>query len=150
MIRMCYEVNMFVNELVRHIRLIKNEDVLLHYLSTFSVSLSLSLNTLNVHTLTTHNLILSLIFCEWPTCSLLNSEQTKKIGTVPGQKTRVRLYITLLDLSTPGLPLYPTRNIRHQAKDTLDFVFPVSDYDHSNKLCTPINRNTRMGIRVRE
>jgi len=78
-------MNMFVNELVRHIRLIKNEDVLLHYL-----------------------------------------QQTRDIGTIPGQKTRVRLYTLLLDLSSPGSPLYPTRDVRHKAKETLDCIFPVS------------------------
>lgn len=76
-------MNMFVNELVRHIRLIKNEDVLLHYL-----------------------------------------QQTRDIGTIPGQKTRVRLYTLLLDLSSPGSPLYPTRDVRHKAKETLDCIFP--------------------------
>jgi hypothetical protein len=76
-------VNMFVNELVRHLRLMKSESALVQYL-----------------------------------------EHCKSIGEVPGQKTRARLEVVLLDYATPGSPMYPTRDVRQQAKHALDQLFP--------------------------
>jgi len=44
---------------------------------------------------------------------------------VVGRKTRLRLYSVLLDLSTPGYPLYPTPDVKRAAKALLDTLFPV-------------------------
>lgn len=43
---------------------------------------------------------------------------------MPGQKTRTRLEVVLLDYATPGSPMYPTRAVRQQAKHALDQLFP--------------------------
>jgi len=79
-------LNMFVNEVVRQLKALRQEDVLLIYLECL----------------------------EMFTGSL----------SIPGRKTSMRLHTVLFDYTTPGSPLYPTRNIRVAAQKTLDNVFP--------------------------
>uniref|UniRef100_A0A6B2L8L7 Uncharacterized protein n=1 Tax=Arcella intermedia TaxID=1963864 RepID=A0A6B2L8L7_9EUKA len=43
---------------------------------------------------------------------------------IPGTKTKINLRTVLLDYSTPGLPYYPTRKMRDQAKKAIDLLFP--------------------------
>jgi len=77
--------NMFTNELIRHMRNIKNENVLMQYIEN---------------------------------CKLLKSEKL-------GKKTSIRFQRLLIDFMTPGLPLYPTRQVRDKAKIVLDDLFPT-------------------------
>lgn len=81
-----HTLNMFVNEIVRRLRLLKDEKVIVHYLRR----------------------------CEYLVGSL----------AIPGTKTNMRLHSLLLDNSTPGSPLYPTRAIRRQATRTINLLYP--------------------------
>ncbi|VFQ91417.1 unnamed protein product [Cuscuta campestris] len=42
--------------------------------------------------------------------------------------TSTRLRTCLYSFTSPGAPMYPTRAVRHAARDVLDFLFPVGRY----------------------
>jgi hypothetical protein len=83
-------INMFVNEAVRAMAVMKSEVALIKYISDISMF---------------HG-----------------------VNAVPGRKTKTRLYALLLDLATPGYPLYPTRNVKTAAQHALDLLFPVGRF----------------------
>eukprot|EP01122_Echinamoeba_exundans_P010760 TRINITY_DN4094_c0_g1_i1.p1 TRINITY_DN4094_c0_g1~~TRINITY_DN4094_c0_g1_i1.p1 ORF type:complete len:491 (-),score=66.56 TRINITY_DN4094_c0_g1_i1:61-1533(-) len=83
-------INMFVNEAVRAMAVMKNEVALIKYISDLSMF---------------HG-----------------------ANAVPGRKTKTRLYALLLDLATPGYPLYPTRNVKSAAQQAMDLLFPVGRF----------------------
>jgi len=79
-------LNMFVNEVVRQLKVSKNEETTVLYLQHLMI---------------------------------FRGELE-----IPGTKTKINLQTVLLDYTTPGLPYYPTRKIRDQAKQTIDTIFP--------------------------
>jgi hypothetical protein len=84
-------INMFCNEVVRTMKLIKSEEVLKHYLYS----------------------------CRCFAKSELN---------VNGKKTLLRLGDLISDLATPGYPMYPTSEIKEEAKRTLNIIWPYGAF----------------------
>jgi len=84
-------INMFCNEVVRTMKLMKNEEVLKHYLNC---------------------------------CRCFAQPEL----LVTGKKTLLRLGDLLSDLATPGYPLYPTSEVKEEAKRTLNIIWPYGAF----------------------
>lgn len=84
-------LNMFCNEVVRTMQLMKNEEVLRQYLQC---------------------------------CRCFGKANL----TVTGKKTLLRLGDLLSDLATPGYPLYPTPEVKEEAKLTLNLLWPYGAF----------------------
>lgn len=81
--------NMFVNEAVRAMTVMKSEVALIKYMTDL---------------------------------------QLFQFAGIPGRKTRTRLFALLLDLATPGYPLYPTREVKTVAQRTINCLFPIGSF----------------------
>jgi len=84
-------INMFCNEVVRTMKLMKNEQVLKHYLHC---------------------------------CRCFGRAELQ----VTGKKTLLRLGDLMSDLATPGYPLYPTSEVKDEAKQTLNILWPYGAF----------------------
>lgn len=84
-------LNMFCNEVVRTMKLMKNEEVLRQYLQC---------------------------------CRCFGRNEL----VVTGKKTLLRLGDLLSDLATPGYPLYPTSEVKEEAKRTLNLLWPYGAF----------------------
>jgi hypothetical protein len=84
-------MNMFCNEVVRTMKLMKNEEVLKHYLKC---------------------------------CRIFSTSELQ----ITGKKTQLRLGDLISDLATPGYPLYPTSEIKGEARATLNILWPYGAF----------------------
>eukprot|EP01125_Pyxidicula_operculata_P004243 TRINITY_DN1629_c3_g1_i1.p1 TRINITY_DN1629_c3_g1~~TRINITY_DN1629_c3_g1_i1.p1 ORF type:complete len:380 (-),score=48.60 TRINITY_DN1629_c3_g1_i1:596-1675(-) len=83
-----HTLHMFANEVVRQMKNLRHEDVIITYINS---------------------------------CQVFRGALE-----IVGKKTRIRLQSLLLDYSTPGCPLYPTRPIREIALQANNILFPVA------------------------
>jgi hypothetical protein len=102
-------LNMFANEVVRTMRLIKNEAALIQYIRCCGHFRGGGDDLLPVAS----------------GASLASTSKALQDLVVSGRKTKLRLYSLLLDLSTPGYPMYPTRDVKAAAQSTLRTLFPT-------------------------